>query len=107
MRTISIASVRGFLKKIEASIDLTKLKLLMNDALLAKRLIDRLEEINTLCETFEATLKLTEHELDPNDVDQAELIRMRDRGNNRELRFVAGYLLKLTHEVRYPNKEGS
>jgi hypothetical protein len=39
------------------------------------------------------------------DVDQCELIRLRDKDSSHQIRFLAGVLLRLIFEVRYPNED--
>lgn len=111
MKVIEVDHVKNFVKAIEAKIIEAKTNLdsleLWRDSNFLARLTDRLKEIHVLCEMFMATLEKLETtvDLDEIDVDREELICLRDKDESRAIRFIAGYLLKLTYEVRYPNKE--
>lgn len=113
MRVLTVDSVEAFMADIEAATDLSLLKEMHGrpHQQLARHLIKRIEKIDTLCEKFRKSFMVVHaepleslREYQPKDDDQEYLIQIRDKSASREMMHLAGCLLRLTYEVRYPNE---
>ena len=112
MKTLTLDSVDAFISDIERATDLTLLKQ-EHGILLSKHLIDRIGQIDTLCESFRksivagsASVPVVQSERSDvlNIEDSEYLAQIRDTESRPWIRHLAGCLLKLAYEVRYPNE---